>query len=212
MMHGDALEINNVIQEKPYKPIDSMEVVLSHSGLSSSQLESAYSIEQLTHLHYNYVYLSKDSRLLLPLISICVFGDVKSIEPVEGGVLTPSSTIRFTMKSVTPLPTVFHLPSSASRYLHALQYSTNQSDIGNEAVRVHGLMVFTLFISYIQVIGGPGSGKSSLLKYFCNQLHSSLYLSSDSFPYSDPFSVIECLSSLQLLCIDDIDELSEGLC
>lgn len=40
MMHGDALEINNVIQEKPYKPIDSMEVVLSHSGLSSSQLES----------------------------------------------------------------------------------------------------------------------------------------------------------------------------
>lgn len=29
MMHGDALEINNVIQEKPYKPIDSMEVVLS---------------------------------------------------------------------------------------------------------------------------------------------------------------------------------------
>ena len=51
MMHGDALEINNVIQEKPYKPIDSMEVVLSHSGLSSSQLESAYSIEQLTHLH-----------------------------------------------------------------------------------------------------------------------------------------------------------------
>ncbi len=212
MMHGDALEINNVIQEKPYKPIDSMEVVLSHSGLSSSQLESAYSIEQLTHLHYNDVYLSKDSRLLLPLISICVFGDVKSIEPVEGGVLTPSSTIRFTMKSVTPLPTVFHLPSSASRYLHALQYSTNQSDIGNEAVRVHGLMVFTLFISYIQVIGGPGSGKSSLLKYFCNQLHSSLYLSSDSFPYSDPFSVIECLSSLQLLCIDDIDELSEGLC
>lgn len=85
------------------------------------------------------MYLSKDSRLLLPLISICVFGDVKSIEPVEGGVLTPSSTIRFTMKSVTPLPTVFHLPSSASRYLHALQYSTNQSDIGNEAVRVHGL-------------------------------------------------------------------------
>ena len=146
VMHGDALEINNVIQEKPYKPIDSMEVVLSHSyGLSSSQLENAYSIVQLTHLHYNDVYLSKDSRLLLSLVSICVFGDVRSIEPAEGGVLTPSSTIHFTMKSVTPLPTIFHPPSSVSSYLHALQYSTNQSDIGNEAIRVHGLMVRTLY-------------------------------------------------------------------
>ena len=211
MMHGDTLEINNVIQEKPYKSIDSMEVVLDHScGFSSSQLENTYSIVQLIHLHHDDVYLSKESRLLLPLVSVCVFGDVKSIEPADGGVLTSSTTIHVSMKSETPLPTAFHLPSYISRYLHALHYSTNQSDVGNETIRVHGLTVVINSNSHIQVVGGPGSGKSSILKYFCKQLHSSLYLSSDSFSYTDPLSVINCSSSLQVLCIDDVPSLSEA--
>lgn len=146
VMHGDVIEINNVIQDKPYKHIDSLEVVLSHCcGLSSSQLENMYSVLQLTHLHYDDIYLSQHSRLLLPIVSVCVFGDIESIEPSDGGILTSSSTIRFSMKSVTCLPTAFHPPSFVSRYLYALRFSTNQSNVGNEAIRVHGLMVLYPF-------------------------------------------------------------------
>ena len=217
LMHGDTAMINNIFQEKPYNPIDHIHITLSNCPnsislplLQLSKLEKEYCLSDLLQMYFRSTFLTPSTHLILPVVDSYLQGYIDSIEPSTGGILSPSSNIIFHISSDQASQSFYHAPKGIARYLKAIQSSIGQIPLGCNAIQVKG----------IAILGGVGSGKTSLLKYISNEINkideihaqpkSALFVSSSSFPYSDPFSVIDSTPSLRVLCIDDVDDMSEG--
>lgn len=217
LRHGDTATIDNIFQEKPYNPIECIHITLANCPnsislplLQLSKLEKEYCLSDLLQMYFRSTFLTPSTYLILPVVDSYLQGHIDSIEPSTGGILSPSSNIIFHTSSDKTNQSFYHAPKGAVRYLKAIQSSIGQIPLECNAIQVKG----------IAILGGVGSGKTSLLKYFTNEINkmdenraqpkSALFVSSSSFPYSDPFSVIDSTPSLRVLCIDDVDDLSEG--
>ena len=170
-----------------------------------SQIESTYSLKQLFHLHFDSSYQSHGSSLLLSVVGTWLRGVVVSSEPSEG-MVTSETAVSFSAKPPVSAETFFQPTPLVTRYLNALRFSLDHNASDTPFVHIHGLLV----------VGGAGSGKSSVLRFFCDRLNASfqentcLVVSAADFAYSDPFHILETSPRLRVLCIDDMDDLSEG--
>ena len=217
LQHGDSTLIENIEQSKPYTSIQTIHITLSNCPnavglplIQLSKLEREYCLSDLVHLYYNSQFLSPQSQIILPVVDAYLQGHIDSMEPQTGGILTASSTIVFHISERSQSPSYYHVSPETTRYLKAIQSSIHQLPISSNAIQVRGMIVY----------GGVGSGKTSLLKYLSNEINktdemlfqpkSALFISSSSFPYSDPFCILDTTPSLRVLCIDDVDEMSEG--
>ena len=217
LQHGDSAIIENIEQIKPYTPIQNIHITLSNCPnavalplIQLSKLEKEYCLSDLIHLYYNSQFLSPQTQIILPVVDAYLQGHIDSVEPLVGGVLTASSSIVFHISEKSQSQPYYHVSAETTRYLKAIQSSIHQLPINSNAIQVRGMIVY----------GGVGSGKTSLLKYISNAINktdemqcqpkSALFVSSSSFPYSDPFCILDTTPSLRVLCIDDVDEMSEG--
>lgn len=188
-----TLEVSNLPNEPP----------LQLTQLS--QIETTYSLSQLFHLHFDSSFQCSGSSLLLPVVGTWLRGVVVSSDPSEG-VVTAETTVSFVGKPPVSAETFFQPTPLATRYLNALQFSLNHDASDTPFIHIRGLLV----------VGGAGSGKSSVLRFFCDKLNicfqenTCLVVSAADFAYSDPFHILETSPRLRVLCIDDMDDLSEG--
>ena len=212
LRHGESVRVEPITENRKESSLASITLELSNLPNESplqlaqlSQIEANYSLSQLFHLHFDSSFQNHGSSLLLPVVGTWLRGVVVSSEPSEGTV-TSETSVSFVAKPPVSAETFIQPTPLVTRTLNALQFSLSHEASDTPFVHIRGLLV----------VGGAGSGKSSVLHYFCDKLNASfqentcLVVSAADFAYSDPFHILETSPHLRVLCIDDMDDLSEG--